>query len=197
MTKRRWVALVVVIVSVQLALGFNAFGVKRVGAMYPVQGVFVAACEDTNEVAGSGDCKFTHSAHQWKAIPGASYAFEISAEEVQSAQALIWARFAGQTRCTGGPGQCVVRIRVTLPNGTTIAMKPNPAPAGIGLYFEGTSSDAFEAHAVEQVYYPNVGAGRYTVFVEAAVQPNSGAQNPTFRFAAWSLATEVAYTKYV
>jgi hypothetical protein len=200
---RRWRILLAVFALTLVIVGVAAnsvYGVKRIGKMYPVQGVFVAYCTDKNEPppAPPPDCKFTQSSTTWTNIPGATYTFTIPADEVFTNQAAIFARFSGQTRCTGGPGSCVVRMQLKLADGTTIRnMKPDPYPNGIGLHFDSTSSEGFEAHSVEQVYPDHLGAGTYTVTAQAAIQANAGAPNPTFRFVGWTLTTEVAFTEYV
>jgi hypothetical protein len=196
MSKKRWIVLVVVLVSVQVAFGLtNALGVKRIGYLYPVQGVFVAYCTDTDE-APPADCTFTQNTMTWVNLPGATQSFNLPADRVAPGDALIFGRFSAQARCTSGPGACLVRMRLTTPSGTTL-MKPSPVPTTNGLYFDTTSNDGLESHAIEQVFPQNVGPGDYTLTVQVAVSKNAGGTtNPTFKFDSWTLVTEIAFTTY-
>jgi hypothetical protein len=197
MSKKRWIVLVVVLVSVQVAFGLtSALGVKRIGNLYPVQGVFVAYCTDTDETPPA-DCTYTQSAMQWNNLPGATQTFNLPADRVAPGDALIFGRFSAQTRCTSGPGSCLVRMRLTLPNGTTTLMKPSPVPTTNGLAFDSTSTTGYASHAIEQTFPQNVGPGTYTLTVQVAVAKNANATTtPTFRFDSWTLVTEIAFTTY-
>jgi hypothetical protein len=165
--------------------------VKRIGYLYPVQGVFVSYCTDTNDTSATPDCRFTYSSKTWKNLPGANYTFTLPAATVSAGEALIFARFSAQTGCTGGSGDCRIRMVVLSAAGTTL-MAPTPAVGG--LSFDSTGDDQLESHAAEQVVPFNVGPGTYTVKVQVSTVPFQGSTiAPTFDIRSWTLSTETAF----
>ena len=187
---KKWIAALVLVVGLQAVLVLvPASAVKRIGNTYPVQGVFVSACTDTNTPGVTADCVFsTNNNAGWTDLPGAT-----SLTFPAASGAVIFARFSGQERCTSNTAGLWCLIRMQLVNtgtGTATNMLPYPS-GGWGIRFDTSGSDGIESHTAEQVSDGNVAAGNYYVKVQVSVGAASGV-TPTFAFKSWTLTTEVA-----
>lgn len=209
--RMKWLTIAAAAVAMQIAVGYAFAGalgdagvapasaratrptqgplVRKIGNLYPVQGVFVSACTES-----AGDCSSSKRYSSWTDLPGAvSLQFTVPAGITS---ALVFARFSAQTACLGGFGVCEVRLRVTH-GGTTTTLSPVPNSGSL-IFDSGANkgNDQLESHGVEQaeLFLDAAAPGDYLVKAQVRTSPFSGSTTtPFFDIRSWTLTTETAF----
>jgi hypothetical protein len=118
-------------------------------------------------------------------VPGASTFVTVPS----GTTGIIFARFSGESSCSGGTGYCSVRIVVQEWSPTGVPMEMEPA-SGLDFAFDSTdggqeTSSSWESHSMDRVL--NVAPGK-TYLVQAQRATSQSATS--FRLDDWSLTVE-------